>query len=142
MRFRKAIARKFNIYVTLLSFVTIIGILNQNSPLQHIAAFVLLALACLPLIMLIDAKKKKLFIQFGVYMIIIVGTIGLSFRYLRDLLPGPIVTDNTSIGYMQYYQYPFYLDAVLFNMILLAPLLFFLIKHHFDNMINKNEKRK
>lgn len=127
MRFRKAIAKKFNLFLLLLSTFSLVVLLTRNSIIEHIAVLMLVTFALLPLVVIVTGRERNFYIGLFFYMVTIVGIVGIIFRPLRDILPDPTLTPDSSIGYTQYFKYPGYLDALLFYSIIFAPVYFFIL---------------
>jgi hypothetical protein len=62
----------------------------------------------------------------------------IAFRNIRDLLPPPEIGKKHIIGYSQYFGYPFYLDTIIFFILICYPLGFFIV----IKLWNQHSKRK
>lgn len=143
MKLKKAIARSANIYSCLLSLFTLAILINGDSIIDKILLIFVIFLILLPSIFeILSSKHRNLLISVSLFILFTLGAFAVFFRKLRDILPNPSISNETSIGYSQYFGYPIYLDSVIFLIIVLSPILFLIfikLTKRFKPMIKKNK---
>ena len=127
MKLEKAIVRNSGLYIFLLSLLTVINIINSNIVIGKVLLFFLLLLISAPLIFLIlISRHKNILILTNLLILFLLGIFAVYFRKLRDVMPDPAISKETSIGYSQYFGYPLYLDSLIFFILILSPVLFYI----------------
>lgn len=126
MKLKKAIVGSVWVYILLLSLLTIINLINGNILIEKILLFFLLFLILTPpAFLILISKHKNILISNALFLLFLLGIFAVSFRKLRDIMPDPAISKETSIGYAQYFGYPLYLDSIIFFILMLSPVLFF-----------------
>lgn len=127
MKLNNAIARYSGFYIVSLSFLTVLNFSPLPKELKQILEIVLYFTIIFPIVyLLFHSQYKKIVFGYGVFILLILASVVLSFRTLRDLLPNPKIGVDTSIGYAQYFGYPLYLDSMIFFIIVFSPVIYFI----------------
>jgi len=139
MKIKKAIAKSLPFVIFLTTIALILYFILPYPFLKHYLFVFLLILYCYPLVIYLFYIKRWpwLLIEFFIF-IFLLGIFFIFFRKIRDALPPSIIGKSAVVGYAQYFGYPFYLDAVVFFIILLHPVLVFLLLKFFEKL----ERRK
>lgn len=143
MSLQKAIHKYARYYIIFFSALTIVSALRITNGLDFAFLLLVLFLAVLPVLFVILSSKNKWLITANYLLILLILVFfAASFKTLRDLFPNPIISENTSIGYAQYFGYPLYLDSYIFFIIILSPVLFFTIMKLRKNVTHHTIKKK
>lgn len=111
------------VYIVLVSIVTVITILFPYAFFK-LSLFFLLSVPVF--VILFKSKLRSFLIIYLASFAPLFFLIALFFRKLRDHLLPPQITDSKIIGYTHFFGYPFYLDNIIFFIIIFYPLLIFL----------------
>lgn len=70
------------------------------------------------------AKNKSItiFLYFFIQVIVLLIA-GITFRKVRELFPPTQILENKTVGYSQYFGYPYYFDTFVFFIIMFSPII-------------------
>ena len=138
MKLKKAIVSNAGLYIFLLSLLTAISLINSNIVIGKILlVFVLLLVLLHPAFLVLVSRYRNILIFNVLFILFLLGVFAVTFRKLRDIMPDPAISKETSIGYAQYFGYPLYLDSIIFFILILSPVLFYT----FVRLARKNKKK-
>lgn len=139
MKMNKAIVNSLYIFIALGTVLLIFFFIPRFTHYKKYLFDFLLILYSYPFFALIIFLKKLRWLLIELFVLgVIVSIIVVFFRQIRDIFPPAMIGTSHVIGYAQYYGYPFYLDTIIFFVLLLHPLVVFL----FFKLWDQHKKRK
>jgi len=133
MKIDKAIVKSFPIAIFFTSALLILYFISTIAFFKQSILFLLFILYCYPLLLICIHVKRAwwLLVEFFVFLFILFFNL-LFFKPLRDNLPPSMIGRSDVVGYAQYYGYPFYLDTVIFFILIFHPIILFALLKIFE----------